>query len=322
MDSNAAFAVLTAASQSWPAADAEALRHGVVRRKDACLAAGLASVCTELRARRWQSPTAGIIVAHNGPLTEAQRQWVAWAAAPPGSVLGGLTAARYDGLTGLTADHLTIVVPGACGGTPRSTGAIPGDWNVAWRWSTKLGAADVNDRVVPPRTRLARSLVDAASERVAQKRSRVIILAGVQQRLTTPAALFDALSRRGRCRNRRIIVESIVDAQGGVQSLPEHEFDLIRRALHLPEPARQRVLRRRDGRCYLDADWPAYGIRVEVHGIPHSYVQNWDSDLLRQNDITIEGGGLLIFSSYAIRHLQPVVSRQLLSMFRSRGWLG
>jgi hypothetical protein len=321
MGNDRAYAILAASVRSWSPAEAEALRHGVVRRKDACIAAGSATVRAELRTRRWQSPTAGVIVTHNGPLTDQQQQWAALAAAPPGSLLGGLTAAGYDGLTGLTADHLTIVVRGACGGIPRSVGAVPDDWDVAWRWSTKLGDADVNERAVPPRTRLARSLVDAASERVAAKRSRVIILAGVQQRLLTTAALWDALSRRGRCRNRRVIVESILDAEGGIQSLPELEFDLIRRSLHLPEPARQRVLRRRDGRYYLDADWPEYGIRVEIHGIPHSYVQNWDSDLLRQNDITIEGGGLLIFSSHAIRHLQPVVARQLLSLFRSRGWI-
>lgn len=313
---------MTATTVASTPACVEALLQGVVRHKDACAAVGAAAVRTELRARRWQIPAAGVLVTHNGPLTDEQRLWVTLAASPPGALLGGLSAARYDGLTGIAPDQLTIVTPGHCRGAPRSAAAVPADWNVSWRWSTKLSAADVNDRVVPPRTRLARSLVDAASERVAPKRSRVIILAGVQQRLVLTGALWDALSRRGRCRNRRIIVESILDAEGGIQSLPEQEFDVIRRGLHLPEPARQRVLRRRDGRYYLDADWPDYAIRAEIHGIPHSYVQNWDSDLLRQNDITIEGGGLLLFSSHAIRHLQPVVGHQLLSLFRSRGWLG
>jgi hypothetical protein len=322
MTSDTTRALIKAATRHSTPASEEALRHGVVRHRDACTAAGAAAVRTELRARRWQIPAAGIIVMHNGPLTDDQRLWVTLTAAPSGSLLGGLAAARYDGLLGLCPYNLTVVTPGHCHGAPRSAAAVPADWNVAWRWSTKLGDADVNDGAVPPRTRLARSLIDAASERVAAKRSRVIILAGVQQRLLVTAALWDALSRRGPCRNRRIIVVSILDAEGGIQSLPEQEFDVIRRGLHLPEPKRQRVLRRRDGRYYLDADWPDFGIRVEIHGIPHSYVQNWDSDLLRQNDITIEGGGLLIFSSHAIRHLRPVVGRQLLSLFRSRGWRG
>ena len=49
-------------------------------------------------------------------------------------------------------------------------------------------------------------------------------------------------------------------------------------------------------------------------------VRNWDDDLLRQNDISIAGGGLLIFSSYAVRHAQPRVEAQLVEMFRRRGW--
>lgn len=69
-------------------------------------------------------------------------------------------------------------------------------------------------------------------------------------------------------------------------------------------------------------DWPDYGIRAEVHGIPHSEIQNWDNDLIRQNDISIEGGGLLLFSSYATRHLQSQVGDQLVRMFRRRGWPG
>jgi hypothetical protein len=141
----------------------------------------------------------------------------------------------------------------------------------------------------------------------------------VEQGLVVAGQLWDALSRRGRCRNRRIIVESIIDADGGVQSLPEQEFAAMIRRLGLPEPRRQRIVRRRDGRYYLDAEWPELGIRVEIHGIPHSWVANWDDDLLRQNDIALDGG-LLVFSSYALRHREERVEAQLLALFRRRGW--
>lgn len=171
------------------------------------------------------------------------------------------------------------------------------------------------------RYRLARSILDEASQRIAERRSRALVLAAVQQRRTRTAALWDALSRRGRCRNRAIIVESIRDAEGGIESLPEREFDLLRRRLHLPEPNRQRAIQRGDGRYFLDNDWPEFGVRTEIHGIPHSEVGQWDDDLLRQNDISISGG-LLIFSSYAIRHLQTRVGSQLVSMFRRGGWPG
>lgn len=262
-----------------------------------------------------------VVVQHNGPLTSDQRMWVALLSAPPGALLHGLCAAAYDGLRGFSLDGLTLVVPGSSRNPTRRQLDLPADWNVSVRWSTKLGPDDVNVAAVPPRTRLGRSILDAASERVPERRARVVVLAAVQQRLVRTAALWDALSRRGRCRHRALIVESIRDAEGGIESLPEREFYLLRRRLRLPEPSRQRVLRRRDGRYFLDNDWPDFGIRTEIHGIPHSEIWQWDDDLLRQNDISIEGG-LLMFSSYGIRRLQSRVGNQLVTMFRRRGWRG
>ncbi|MBA3233275.1 MAG: hypothetical protein H0T17_04925 [Propionibacteriales bacterium] len=294
---------------------------GVWSRRDACLLFGEPRVRAQLAGRRWQAPLPSVLVTHNGSLTDEQRMWVVLLGAPPGVRLHGLSAAVHDGLRGLEPDGLTIVMPGASRNPARAQLEVPVEWEVRLRWSTMLGPDDVNNDALPPRTRFPRSIVDAASERVPERRSRVIVLAAVQQRRARPAALWDALSRRGRCRNRAIIVESIRDAEGGIESLPERGFELQRRRLGLPEPARQRVMQRGDRRYYLDDEWPDLGIRVEIHGIPHSEVRQWDDDLLRQNDISIQGG-LLVFSSYAIRHLQPRVDRQLLDMFRSRGWRG
>jgi len=302
-------------------AEAAACAADVLRQSRAVAIHGKGCVAAQLAACRWQSPVRGIVVAHNGPLTDEQKMWVVLRSGPRGTMLFGLSAAELAGLKGLSPDHLAIVIPGASRSCRRRQLALPDDWEVDLHWSTKLGPEDVHPTAVPPRTRLARSLVDAASEPVATRRARVIVLAGVQQRLVRPPELWDALSRRGRCRNRAIIAESIADAVGGIESLPEKDFDRIRISRGLPAARRQAVLRQPDGHYFLDADWPDYGIRVEIHGIPHNEVRNWDRDLLRQNDISIEGG-LLIFSSYATRHLEGRVGDQLVRMFRSRGWTG
>jgi hypothetical protein len=298
-----------------------ATRAGVMSYGRAVARYGEGFVRAELDGRRWQQPVHGVVVDHNGPLGDEQRTWVALLAAPPGALLHGLSAAIHDGFKGFEPDHLSIVIPGSSRNPrPQRWRELPSEWGVAVRWSTKLGPADTWPTADPPRTRVPRSIVDAASERVAERRARVIVLAAVQQRITWPAELWDALSRRGRCRNRAIIAESIIDATGGMDSLPERDFDLIRRGRGLPDPHRQAILRRPDGRYYLDADWKTWGVRSEIHGIPHSEVANWDRDLERQNEVTIRGGGLLIFSSYAIRHLATNVGDQLERMFRTRGW--
>jgi hypothetical protein len=241
---------------------------------------------------------------------------VALAQCPPGAALGGITALAYDGFTGLGTDETLVVLPEGANRPSLS--------EVTYHWSTELTDADVHPLRSPRRTRPQRSLVDAASwsSWSAERRARAIILAGVQQRLVRPRDLRDALSRRGPCRHRALIVESILDARGGVQSLPEFDFEMIRRRHGLPEPARQSIRRRKDGKYYLDVDWPDYDTACEIHGIPHIRVTQWESDLERANEIVIAGPRLLVFSSYAVRRQQPRVGDQFVRMLRRGGWRG
>ena len=230
-------------------------------------------------------------------------------------MLGGLTGAGYDGLEGFPDEQTTIVVPGSST-TPHP---LP---DVRVRWSTELSQRDVHPIGNPARTRAARSLVDAASERVPLARSRAILLAGCQQRITGPDRLADALSRRGPCRHRALIRETIADVRGGVDSLPERDFDRLWRQAGLPAPSAQRLLLRPDGKAYLDRCWDRYGVACEVHGIPHMHVDRWDADLLRQNEVAIVGPRLLQFTSFAVRHRGELVIDQLTRMLRSAGWQG
>lgn len=291
-------------------------QDGVLTTAQAVRAVGWGVLRAQLAARRWQRPRRGVVVLHNGPLTERQQSWVALLACPPGSALGGLSGLGFDGLEGFTSTTEQVVVPE---GNRRLQ--LPG---VELHWSRELTAAGVHPLRRPRRTRPQRSLVDEASwcEWSRERRARAIVVAGVQQRLVSTGDLRDALSRRGPCRHRALIVESILDAHGGIQSLPERDIELIRRRLGLPEPARQSVRRRPDGRYYLDLEWTAYDTAVEVHGILHLAVLQWESDLERANEICIAGPRLLIFSSYAVRRQQEQVGDQLERMLRRGGWRG
>ena len=175
---------------------------------------------------------------------------------------------------------------------------------------------------LPPRTRPARSAIDEASWSRHERRARVVVLATAQQGLASAGELSAALARRGTPRHRALILESIHDAAGGIQSLPERDVELIRRRCRLPEPTRQSVLRRRDGRYYLDLDWHRYHARCEVHGIPHSYVAQWDADVDRTNEIALTGPRLLVFTSWAVRRRPDRVGDQLTRLLRRGGWAG
>lgn len=175
----------------------EARRCQVWRRSHLALRLGVSKIRAQLDARRWQAPLPLVLVTHNGPLTEQQRMWSVLMAAPPGTMLHGLSGLAYDGLRGLRPDAMTFVMPAGSVNARHGQLALPNDWNVSLRWSTELSPADANSLAIPPRTRRARSVVDAASERVAERRARVIVLAAVQQGLVRTPALWDALSRRG-----------------------------------------------------------------------------------------------------------------------------
>ena len=288
----------------------------VLTTAQACARFGRGHVRQQLATKRWQRPVRGVVVRHSGPLGAADEHLVALLSCSPGAALAGLTALQYDGLTGFESDGIDIVLPEGARRLDR-----PG---VTYHRSTMLSDADVHPLRTPRRTRPQRSLVDAASwsSWSAERRARAIVLASVQQGLVRPRDLRDALSRRGPCRHRALIVESILDARGGIQSIPELDFEMIRRRFRLPAPIRQSIRRRKDGKCYLDADWPDYDTACEIHGIPHIRVPQWESDLDRANEITIAGPRLLIFSSYAVRRHQKRVGSQLVRMLRRGGWRG
>lgn len=261
----------------------------------------------EIRARvesgRWQRPYRGVLVTHNGPLTREQELWTCLLAAPRGSALAGPTAASLEGLHGFESTKTWLAVPHGRR-RPERDGLVVLS-------STHLADEDLHPSRLPRRTRIERSLLDISSHATMAGGVRAPLLAGVQQGITVPARLRAALRRRGPCAHRALIAETIDDAEGGIHSLPEQAFDRIRRERHLPPPERQRMLCRADGRYYLDADWERYDLSAEIHGLPHLEVRNWDADLDRHNELTINGRRLLQFASYAVRHLPSRVGDQL-----------
>ena len=232
-------------------------------------------------------------------------------AAPPRSALGGLTALEHDGLKGFEQATTWVVLPEGARRPPHPA---------AFHWSTKLNDDDVHPAREPRRTRPARSLIDAASWAVSDRQARTIVLAAFQQRLVSARTVRDALARRGPCRRRALVVESVLDAVGGIQSLPERDFDEICRGLGLPRPTRQAPVKGQDGRYFLDVWWAEWGVAVEVHGPGHLVAERWSADLARANEIIIDGRRLLAFSSFSIRREQNAVTDQLRRMFAAIGW--
>jgi very-short-patch-repair endonuclease len=147
-----------------------------------------------------------------------------------------------------------------------------------------------------------------------------VLYAGAQQRLVTSASLAEALARRGPCRHRALMLETLNDIDGGLQSVPEKDFDVIVRRRGLPPPTRQVVMRRPNGRYYLDVVWEQFGLSVEVDGGHHRTAAQWDADLDRTAAVVAGGLRQIRFSSYSVRRRADRVGDLLVTALRNGGW--
>lgn len=285
----------------------------VMRTSEANARHGTWFTRSEIDRGRWQRPCRGVVVLHNATLSPAERDLVALLSSRRGSALSGPSALRLDGFDVRDSRH-HVSLP---------AGAKPPSWEeTTAHYSHELTDLDVHPTRVPRRTRPARSVLDAASWHANERYARWVVIGAIQAGIVTTRHLREALTRRGMCRHRGVIVTSILDAAGGVQSLPEGDFEQIWTATGLPPATRQQPVRGRDGRYYLDVWSEALRFGVEIHGIPHLAVENWDRDLVRANEITIRGRSGLTFSSYAVRNQPDQVMDQLDRMARAHGWEG
>jgi hypothetical protein len=275
-----------------------------------------------VRSGRWQRPARGVFIAHNGRLMDEQVLQVAVLWGGPGAALGGLTAATLDGLTGFDgktpwgtcAVHLVV---------PR--GRKPRVWNLefplAVHYSRNLGPADVHPARSPRRTRIARSLVDAASWMPTDRGAVAVLAAGVQQQLVRVGDLTAVVARNTRLRRRRLIGEALNDIACGAQALSELDFTrLVIREFQLPEPDRQSARRDSSGRRrYLDVVWERWKVAVEIDGATHmDALQYWD-DMERDIDLSLDGYCTLRFPAFLVRAHPDVVAAKIRKALHKNG---
>jgi very-short-patch-repair endonuclease len=277
---------------------------GVITVASAFRYLGEPAVRWRLASGRWRRVSHGVLVTQSGPLTDEQRLWVALSATGDGAVLAGLTAATLDGLAGFEDRRIYLLVPAR----RQVRKPLPG---VVVHRSRLLEPEDVHPSRLPPRTRLGRSLIDAAAWAATDRRARAILAAGVQQRLVRPAGLSAVVGRCPRVHRRALMRATLADVAGGAEALSELDFcDLVRR-FGLPEPDRQFERVDGQGRRWLDAVWEQARLVVEIDGRWHMDARAWWADMQRDNDLTIDGYRVLRFPAFVVRDNPEAVAMQI-----------
>lgn len=271
----------------------------------------LAHARYELGARRWQR-VGRCYVAQNGPLTEAQRQWVAVLNAGPTGALAGRTAAEGGGLRGWSDGLIHVLVQRGASTPPKIEG-------VKVHWTR--GEIAAHPIALPPRVRIAPALLQASSWARSDRGAMAVLAAGVQQRLVRVTDLEAAVSDATDLRRRRLVTLTLDDIAGGAQALSEIDAAHRCRAAGLPEPSRQSVRLDRQGRRrYLDLDWDRWRLSAEIDGRQHMEVRQWCDDLLRQNELVIARSDILRFPSLIVRTSSRVFEDQIERALLARGW--
>jgi hypothetical protein len=263
----------------------------------------------QVQARRWTTVGRKVVVLHSGPLTAAQQQWVAVLQQSSGAALAGITAAQADGLRWLTPEKLHVIVP-------IGSRIVPAAGVVVHASRTYAGPPDQHPVRRPPRTRIERSVIDAAAWAPNDRRACGALCAAAQQGLTTAGAMLGALAAAGRVSRRHLLGLTLADIEGGADSLAEIDMGLLATQAGLWTPIRQAVRLDSDGRRrYLDNDFGSFEVEVDgaLHLLPDSY---W-GDMHRQNELTLGGARILRFPTIAIR-LEP---QRVIAQLRRAGEL-
>lgn len=268
---------------------------------------------------QWQRVARAILVTHNGPLTEGQRLRAAHLWGGPGAVIGGFAAAKLDGLRWVAESTTQIDLLRPPG---RKARRPPEFLNVVPHYSRLLGEQDVHPLRVPPRTRIERSLIDAASWAPNDRLAMAVLTASVQQGLTLPQKLRAALDQDQTRFRHHLLAVTLGDIEDGARALSELDFSRkVVQAFGLPAPERQSARQDSQGRRrYLDVVWEEWKVAVEIDGDQHFWdpLQRWD-DMERDIDMQLDGYEVLRFPAWMVRHTPDIVARKIWASLRKAG---
>lgn len=256
-----------------------------------------ATVEGAVRRSMWRELGRNVVVLHNAALTGAQRNWVAVLLPGKPAALAGLSAVTAAGLRGFEPERVHLVVAHA-------TGIRAPSW-IKVHESRRLSSDHVNWLAAPPRTRSARSVIDAAAWSRSPRRAGALLCAAVQQRVVTPGHLQAELESAGRIRHVRLMRALLGDIADGAHTLTEVDLGRLASRAGLAAPVRQRSRRDHAGRNrWLDAEFRLPDgdlLVVEVDGRGHMEVENWIADTARDNEVVIDGRIVLRFPSLTVR---------------------
>lgn len=261
----------------------------------------------QVGARRWATRSPLVVSTTTGSLTFVQRTWLGLLHAGEGSAVGGLTAAKIRGLKNWERPDITILVPA-------SADIAPADGITFVRTRRDISAMVAPERRSPV-CGIEPAVLLFAAYTPSSRTACGLLAAVVQQRLTTAPDLAHWLEAMRPLRRAKLLRTTLVDVDGGAQSMAEIDIGRVCRRFGLPLPDRQVKRRDQFGVIrYTDCEWRLPSGRVivlEIDGAFHMEAEQWAADMTRERGLVIDGSIVLRTSSTELRRSPEMIVRDL-----------
>jgi very-short-patch-repair endonuclease len=272
----------------------------------------------KLDRRLWTPIFRGIVATHSGEVTPRQYRWAArLRIGQDGALIGDAALVEL----GFRLTALPVIDVGLADRPAGRALRMRPDGPI-FRPRSVTGLADmVHPRPSLTVVRAPWAVLLAAALAPTDKAAEWRLAAVVQQGLTDVPALRRCLEQLPKLKRRALVLTVLDDVEFGAHAASELEFLRFCRRNGLPVPDQLQVkVRAGNRRLYVDACYTRRRVSVEVDGGHHRWVEQWDADVLRANDLAISAAGrgevLLRFSAGNLRHEPERVAAQLRTALR------
>jgi hypothetical protein len=291
------------------------LQCGVISRKQAIRGGMDPDVIARLLVSgRWPRLQPGSYAWFTGPPPREATLWAVLLRAGSGAVLSHLTAAELFRLTDRPSSLIHVTIPES-----RHIGRLPG---VVIHRSVHV-LQTRHPTLLPPRTRIEQTVLDLVHGAATADDAFNWACSACQRRLTTAERLSRSMRERKKLRWRAELSAALTDIAEGAHSLLEYRYiHRVERPHGLPRAERQVQVIRGSRYSYLDNDYGAYRVCVELDGrIAHPDHRRW-LDNHRANAVAAEGGVTLRYNWADVSWKSCRTAWQIAQALRQNGWPG
>lgn len=288
------------------------VRDGVLARRQA-MGRGMSEDLWQWKLDRglWVPLLPGVVTLHNGEPTCRQQHWAGVLKAHPDAVLAGDAALLEYGFPFSDLGLIDVARPGTAGKTFEVRGGrryVPHSVSRRDQSATTYPGLPIMEVV----TATLYAAAWTSTPRAAEWRLATV----VQRGLATAADLRQTLREMPSLPRRGLMLHVLDDVERGAHAMSELDFLRVCRTYQVPEPDELQVRVRAGTQTrYLDGCYRRPRVRFEVDGAHHRYVETWEADVLRSNDLALSSRGrdeiALRFTSGQVRHQGWLVARQL-----------